>query len=165
MRRVSDLGVIITLKLHRRMDRLWSLCELRDGSFVTAAGKNLKRWDEKGTTLQTFSGHSEDVRKVIELKSDVIVSGSEDFTVKMWRVSTGECLRTLSVCMDHVHGLVRVNDGLFVGGYWTNENVVVWDEMGNCIETHHGECMFAMTRLRDGSIVTADRYFIDIRRP
>ena len=90
-----------------RQLRVSASCE--DGSFVSAAWKTMKRWDEKGTVLQTFSGHSNYINRVIELNRDVIVSAqSKDTTVKMWKVSTGECLRTLTL---HSDGSVRTGKG------------------------------------------------------
>ena len=124
----------------------------------------MKRWDEKGTVLQTFSGHSDFIRKVIELNRDTIVSASNDTTVKMWKVSTGECLRTLTLHSKRVYGLEKVKDGVFVSGS-LDKRIVVWDEKGESIETHEsaGE-IEAMTILREGSIVTANRNKIEIRQ-
>ena len=163
LRRVSDLGVLSSLKLHRNLPVL-SICELEDGSVVSGVYNTMIRWDEKGTVLQAFSGHSNCINRVIKLNSDVIVSASLDGKVKMWRVSTGECLRTLTLHFDNVCGLERVNDGVFVSASWSKK-MVVWDEKGDCIETHKcGNYITAMTRLRDGSIVTADKNLIEIRQ-
>src|SRR5207245_2793411 len=97
LRRVSDLGVLSSFKIHRESEAVESICELEDGSFVSAAENTMKRWDDKGRVLQTFFGHSHSIYRVIELNRDVIVSASKDTTVRMWRVSTGECLRTLTL--------------------------------------------------------------------
>ena len=102
---------------------------------------------------------------MIELNRDVIVSASDDTTVKMWKVSTGECLRTLTLHSDSVFGLEKVKDGVFASGS-LDRRIVVWDEKGDCIETHESKSKIeAMTRLRDGSIVTADTILIEIRQP
>ena len=84
MRQVSDLGLISSFDLHGRFDAIKSICELEDGSFVSASYKMMKGWDEKGTVLQTFSGHSAYIKSVIELNRDVVVSASLDKTLKMW---------------------------------------------------------------------------------
>lgn len=162
VRRVNDLGVISSFMIHDEQVR--SPCELEDGSFVSAAYKTMKRWDDKGTVLQTFSGHSNAIERVIELKRDVIVSASYDKTVKIWRVSTGEALYTLTL-RSEVCGLEKVMDGVLVAGSYRDKMIVVLDEKGNIIETHQsGGWITAMTRLRDGSIVTANSYLIEIRR-
>ena len=57
-----------------------------------------------------------------------------------------------------------MKDGVFASGSW-DKRIVVWDEKGDCIETHQSKSgITAMTRLRDGSIVTADRNLIEIRQ-
>jgi len=162
IRRLSDLGLLSSFKMHSR--EIFSICELEDGSFVSGShDKLLKRWDETGRVVQTFSGHSHWIYKVIELKNDIIVSASEDKTVKMWRVSSGECVRTLTQS-HRVYGLVKLNDRMFVSGSRKDKSMVVWDHHGFCIETHKaGSFITAMTRLRDGSIVTADPLLIEIR--
>ena len=163
VRRVSDLGVISSFsKIH--YESVYCICELDDDSFVSAAYITMKRWDVDGRVLQTFSGHSKTINRVIELNKDVIVSASDDTTVKMWKVSTGECLRTLTLHSNSVIGLEKVSDGVFASGYWGG-GIVVWDERGDFIETHQSKSgLRLMTRLRDGSIVTADRKVIEIRQ-
>ena len=82
----------------------------------------------------------------------------------MWRVSTGECLRTLTLHTDNVNGLEKLNDGVFASGS-RDGRIVVWDENGDCIETHQSKReITAMTRLKDGSIVTTGRHRIEIRQ-
>jgi len=165
IRRVSDLGLTSSFKIHNGEGGIWKICELEDGSFVSAEWKTMKRWDETGTVLQTFSGHSNEIRRLIELKSDVVVSGSNDKTLKMWKLSTGECLRTLSFHNGWVNGLEKMKDGVFVSGS-TDRKIVVWFEKGNSIETYQSESWItAMTRLRDGSLVTASRSLMEIRQP
>jgi len=168
-RRLSDLGLLCSLKIHNK--RVWCLCELEDGSFVSVAGTKMKRWKvydtQAGKVVQTYSGHQHFVNRVIELKRDLIVSASDDCTVKMWRVSTGNCLRTLTLHSGWVGELMKIKDhGLFVSGSCSDETIVVWDERGDCIETH--KCkggISAMTILRDGSIVAASQMLIEIWRP
>ena len=162
MRRLSDFGVLSSFLLHDDNVAVESICELQDGSFVSAAWNTVKRWDEEGTVLQTFF-HSF-VNIVIELNRDVIVSAGADDTVNMWKVSTGECLRTLTFHSQHVVGLAKVKDGVFASGSYDGM-IVVWDEKGECIETHQSKSnVHAMTRLRDGSIVSADSDLIEIRQ-
>ena len=159
LRRVSDLGVLSYFTRY-----VWRICELEDGSFVSVSWKTMTRWDENNAVLQIFSGHSDVINGVIALNRDVIVSASKDTTVKMWKVSTGVCLRTLILHSDNVRGLEKVNDGVFASGS-VDGRIVVWNEKGDCIETHQSNSQItAMTILRDGSIVTADKYLIEVRQ-
>jgi len=165
IRRVSDLGLISSLTIHKYLSAIRSICELEDGSFVSAGGDEMKRWEETGKVLKTFSGHSEYIERVIELKKDVIVSAADDTTLKMWRVSTGDCLRTLTFHSGSVYGLEKLRDGVFVSGSLRDKKIVVWDENGNIIETHQSKSVIdKLILLRDGSMVTSSEDFIEIRR-
>ena len=164
IRRVSDLAVLSSFRIDRGHQRVGSICELLDGSFVSTAFETMQSWDIKGRVLQTFLRHSDYINRVIELNRDIVVSASDDKTVKMWKVATGECLRTLTLHSDIVRGLAKLSDSLFASGSFDGR-IVVWDEKGDCVETHQSKSgITAMTRLKDGSIVTADRYLIEIRQ-
>ena len=95
-------------------ERLWGHLRDRDQSDVErllnqAATQNLSIWLQPqqakltppgGPLLRTFEGHSGGVRSVA-LSGDgrQALSGSSDNTLKLWDVSTGECLATF--CGDH----------------------------------------------------------------
>ena len=51
-------------------------------------------WDET-RCLRTLRGHSYQVRVVAVLEGDRIVSASVDHTLKVWSLTSGECLQTL----------------------------------------------------------------------
>jgi len=58
-------------------------------------GEAMKRWNENGTVLQTFSNdYTTTFKYVIELKRDVIVASSDDSEVIIWKVTTGERLHS-----------------------------------------------------------------------
>jgi WD40 repeat protein len=48
-----------------------------------------------GECLRTFYGHSDFVNSVsFSYDNKYVISGSNDGYIKMWKVSTGECLKT-----------------------------------------------------------------------
>jgi len=171
VRRLSDLELVSSFEIHAgTAPQSWikCICELKDGTFVSGAADNkLKRWDSKGgNVLQTFTGHSAAINKVISLKSNLIVSASGDKSIKIWSVSSGDCLHTLnSQHTDYVYGLVKLKNGHFASGS-KDKTIVVWDHNGACIATYHTDCSIrAMTTLEDGSIATANNSLIEIRKP
>jgi len=167
IRQVNDLGLLSSHRIHQETSSkaVFCVCELVDGSFVSgSADKTLKNWDETGKLLQSFVGHSQRINRVIELKRDVIVSASEDFLVKIWRVSTGECINTLTAHSSSVYGLEKVKGGMFVSGSLTDGIIALWDANGVCVETiRTGNRIRSMTTLRDGSLVTGDYKLMEIR--
>ncbi len=46
--------------------------------------------------MRTLSGHGSWVRSVAFDSNDILASGSDDYTIKLWNKNTGGLLRTLS---------------------------------------------------------------------
>jgi len=144
-RRLSDLHLITSyFKAHKR--EIGCLCELKDGSIISASFGEMKRWDTNGGLMQTFQGHTERICRVIELKSNVILSASvnrtgehSDSMIKLWDGCSGECLRTITVPSFNISisrpiGLLRLSIDKFATGS-LDGGIRVWDSRGNCIET------------------------------
>jgi len=162
--RVSDFWTINVFSLHT--GAVPCICELEDGSFVSGSNDNtLKRWSEDGTVIRTFSGHSNLIWKVIELKRGVVVSGSWDKSLKIWRVSTGECLHTLTLHCQRVQTLMKLSEDVFISGSF-DKTVRVWNgEIGHCIQTiQAGYSIQSMIMLRDGSLLIGSHKRFEIRR-
>jgi len=150
-------------------DLITCICELEDGTIIVAANRQMYRWHMVlETLLQTFN-HVSSITAVIELKSDVIVSASWDRAVNMWRVSSGECLRSLPHCYA-VLELVKLNGRTPHFASVTHKDrigiIQVWDEVGDHIATYQTDSyVTAVTTLEDGSIVTGSRTMIEVWKP
>jgi len=147
IRRSNDLRAVVSSFKFQTTVR--TICELTDGSFVSGCeDTELKRWNRNGTVLQTFD-HS-NVLKVMELKSDVIVSAT-DANLKVWRVSTGDCLHTLNDSFSCIQ-LLKLSETLFLSNLYNM--VKVWNgDKGVCIENIPTYRTKAMLRLRGGVVV------------
>jgi len=111
--------------------------------------------------LKTFTGHTKFVQEVVESRPNIIISGSRDDTVRIWNVSSQECLHILRAQND---GMVSFEAGLFATTS-CECNIRVWSDDGDLIETiETKDRCWMLKRLRDGSIVTADCTSLDIRR-
>jgi len=145
---------------------------VEDGLFVSGSwDQTLKLWrmeDGGGRVLRAFNSGGYGyrwIRSVICLDRDILVSGANDQVVQMWRVSSGECLQTLTGHSSTVVGVVRLKDGLFVSGSWSDEQVRVWDRQGNHVETiRTNDHIEALTVLSDGSLLLALSGWFEIRR-
>jgi len=170
---MSDLSLISSFKIHSA--EVKSVCELEDGSFVSGSEDGVvKMWDNNGIVLQFFCGHSGGIYKVIKINSDTIVSASSDLTAKIWKVSTGECLHTLSFD-DPLPGfeLETISEDAFVSAHQRATGPVVraWNDKGDLISIVTQKPQNDITlisdvivRLRDGSIVVANKYQLGIRK-
>jgi len=162
IRRLSDFSVITSLPSPDKPKNynILCICELEDGSFVSGAYGRLWRCkveaeSESIQVIQDFRGHSDWIIQVIELKRDVIVSASFDRTLRIWKVSTGECLHRLTLHTKGIYGLVKLSEDKFVS-VSADSTMRVWDDSGRCIETITTEhCILRMTRVND-LLITLD---------
>jgi len=160
VRDLGDLSVItsFTLQINPEERRTTNcICELEDGTFVSGSWKILKRRraEPRSDSTQVFEGHSDWVDDVTELKRDVIVSASVDRTIKIWRVSTGQCLYTLELHTRSIMGLVRLSDDIFVSASW-DYTIRVWDSSGRCLDRIKSKHRFnAVTMINEG-LITAN---------
>jgi WD40 repeat protein len=49
------------------------------------------------TSIQRYTNHTNTVYSVDQIDNDTMVSGSYDKTIRIWKISTGETLKTINV--------------------------------------------------------------------
>ena len=86
---------------------------------------------ENDTCVKTLNGHTHWVNSVVELPDGRIASGSDDKTVRVWDINTGQC-EVLTGHTDRVGSLLQVND-VFISGS-SDKSMKVWKN-GDCIKT------------------------------
>jgi len=166
-RRASDLRFIQSFQPH--CGAVTCICELSDGSLVSGSEDTyVCRWSEDGKATN-FSGHSKSISAIIELKEGVIVSAAADNSFKMWNVSTGECLRTVTLPWFPTGPFQPIQPRLvalplerFASG--AQDGVIrVWDANGESLQTIQTAYRIdAMMRL-GYAIVTTSKHQIEIR--
>ena len=89
--------------------------------------------------IKTFNRHSKTVRSVsCSPDGQRIASGSDDKTVKLWDVSSGELMKTLKHS-DVVNSVSFSPDGKHVASGSDDKTVKVWSvESGECVTTFEG---------------------------
>jgi len=177
VRQLSDLALINIFEIYSASSTaVHPICELVDegGSvvFVGSGDGKLLRWDSTGKLTGTFSSagpmHSW-IEGLIESKRGTVVSASGG-CLEIWRVVTGECLLSKEINAGRLVGLEKVKDGIVVCAYlpfysWRGPKIRVWDDKGNNIQSIDTDYQIqAMTRLRDGSLVTASEKRLEIRQ-
>lgn len=79
------------------------------GSIMASGGPDsiVRLWDPKsGKRITNFVGHTDNVRDIlISEDSDRVMTASSDQTVKVWSITAGRCMHTLSMHTDSVWSL------------------------------------------------------------
>ncbi|KAL9650978.1 hypothetical protein ABK040_015081 [Willaertia magna] len=114
------------------------------------------------TKLITFKGHTLGINDISwSNDSNYICSCSDDKTIKIWNVISGECLKNL---IGHNHFVFAVayspqNNLIASGGF--DETVRLWDvRSGKCLKTlpAHSDPITSIQFSRDGSLLTTSSY-------
>ncbi|GAA5877374.1 hypothetical protein JCM3774_003577 [Rhodotorula dairenensis] len=136
-----------TLKGHEQS--VWAVLAL-DGSeddlVLTGAADNMIRLFQRDKLIKTFKGHTQAVRALAKLDKsagggvgeDWFASGSNDGTIRLWSLLSGECVHTLSGHDSFVYSLATIPDslggGLVSGG--EDRTVRIWRAAdGECEQT------------------------------
>jgi len=90
--------------------------------------------DASNPLRKSFTGHADDVAAVdMDVDEDIVASGSDDGTLKIWRLSTGQCIRTLNTGSP-VQSVVVDGNRVFSAG--EEARVRLWDRSsGECVKS------------------------------
>lgn len=75
---------------------VWAVASLQRMIFTASADKTIKRWDEKGECVFTYTQHTDCVRGLAILSKERFLSCSNDATIKLWNVSDGSVIHSFT---------------------------------------------------------------------
>lgn len=115
--------------------------------------KSLYLWDLlTGTLLQRLEGHEKTITQIALIQEGVVVSGSKDETIRLWRGISGTLLQTFSEPMGWVTSVVMTTDGKWVFSGSQDGTIRQWEvESGKEIRhfqghTSHIQCLVLSPR-------------------
>ncbi|KAI5955697.1 sconB [Candida jiufengensis] len=95
-----------------------------------------KNWRKGIYKLKSFIGHTDGIT-CLQFNRKYLMTGSYDTTIKIWKIETGECVKTLTGHTKGVRSLVFDNQKLITGGL--DSTIKVWNyHTGQCIATYRG---------------------------
>lgn len=106
--------------------------------------------------IRALTGHNHSVR-AISAHGDTLVSGSYDSHVRVWRISTGECLHKLTGHTQKVYSVVLDHERNRCISGSMDSLVKIWDlDTGACLYTLEGHSLLVgLLDLRDERLVSA----------
>ncbi|APA11430.1 hypothetical protein sscle_07g062000 [Sclerotinia sclerotiorum 1980 UF-70] len=95
--------------------------------------------DTTGKSLQIFEGHSDWVNSVaFSPDKKVIVSGSDDGTIRFWDITTGKSLQVFEDHSGEVNSVAFSPDGKMVASVFDNKTIQLWNTIGESLQTLEG---------------------------
>ena len=86
-----------------------------------------------GLNIKTFLGHLSSVLCLKLLTNDTFISGSSDYTVKLWNINSVDCLKTIKNELNIIKNFHMISN---------NEIINCYRSVGlNCIDINSGECV------------------------
>ena len=101
-------------------------------------------------------GHTNYIFCLIKMSEEKLISGSLDKTIKVWNVSTGDCIQTLEGHQEGVLCLLRLNYKQIMSGSY-DRTIKIWNSInGNCLQTleGHGSPVTCLTKLNSNQIAS-----------
>ncbi|KAF2018755.1 WD repeat protein-like protein [Aaosphaeria arxii CBS 175.79] len=111
-------------------------------SIIASGGPEsiVRVWDSRtGKRITKFVGHTDNVRDVlITQDGDTIMTASSDQTVKVWSMTAGRCMHTLTMHNDSVWSLHSDHPQLSVFYSSDRSGIVAKSDVRNCVEMDEG---------------------------
>ncbi|KAI6783624.1 Cell division control protein-like protein [Emericellopsis cladophorae] len=134
--------------------RIWRLPEIGSKRYTQSGAPASD--SECPYFIRALHGHTHSVR-AISAHGDTLVSGSYDSVVRVWRISTGECLHSLHGHSQKVYSVVLDHERNRCISGSMDSLVKIWDlRTGACLYTLEGHSLLVgLLDLRDERLVSA----------
>ncbi|KAH0559484.1 hypothetical protein GP486_004004 [Trichoglossum hirsutum] len=139
-------GEILQINVGDEGNDKGSIYALGLGGGILASGgpeSVVRLWDPRtGKRITKFVGHTDNIRAIlINRAGDTIMTASSDTTVKVWSVTGGRCLNTLSMHNDSVWSLFSDHPDLSVFYSSDRAGLVAKTDVRNTTDMDEGICV------------------------
>ena len=113
--------------------------------------------------IKSFNHHYDMINSIqYDIKSNRLISASNDKTIKIWNFKTGDCLKTLNEHQDSVTSILIISNNKLISGS-SDKLIKIWDLITyKCLNTSRNEfgitflCLISANKIacgcQDGSI-------------
>lgn len=166
-------GYLVSTSLKENCIKVWDLIQydpikifpystryfavLNNDDLVIAQNTELRVLDYSSTNVkQSLVGHRDVINCVIVLENDLVASGSNDKTVKVWNSKNGSLIQSLESHASSVYTLAMLQNGNLVSGS-ADRTIKIWQK--NSWElvktlTGHTLSVLGLTVLKNGGLVS-----------
>ena len=134
------------------------------GSIMASGGPEsiVRVWDPKsGKRITNFVGHTDNIRDImLNQDGDAVMTASSDQTIKIWSITAGRCMYTLTMHNDSVWSLYSDHPQLSLFYSSDRSGLVVKTDVRDCVDMDEGLSL-AVAQEHEGvnKIVVAGDYF------
>ena len=124
------------IKTFDQADKIIRIKTLLNGFVATTSSNNLvKIWNPLDNTnwtlVQTYTGHSAPVWAIEYIDKDTLVSGSQDYSIQIWSISTGATIRkirTENYCFGYsAFSLKLLSNGIYLASGLFDGRIKIWN--------------------------------------
>jgi WD40 repeat protein len=140
--RYPDYNCITTLRGHT--SGILCLVTISSTLIASASGGNdsvIRVWectDEHTSTWtikHVLQGHDGNINCLCYTSKHELLSGGDDYDIRVWNIDTGECVRVLNGKQGWVWSLCETRDGYVISSGQYNRLIAVWDiSQGTCVK-------------------------------
>ncbi|GEQ67488.1 hypothetical protein JCM33374_g1153 [Metschnikowia sp. JCM 33374] len=118
---------------------------------------------EDGVLLATLNGHTKGVSDIAfsPINSDILASGSDDLTIRLWSISQRKCIRILKKHTYHITTVAFNSKGSMLISGAADETIVLWDlTSGGSLKTlaAHSDPVSSVCLTPDDTIIVSSSY-------
>ena len=103
-------------------------CENGTRMYTSAFPSDVKLWATTTTQVQEPPKHASDIKCcAFNHSASLLATGSDDMSIMLWKITTGDYVRTLLAHTNWVTSLIFSDDGVLLASGSADRSIIVWD--------------------------------------
>ena len=138
--------------------------KLIDTTKLASCSSRIKIWDlQTLKCIQTLDGHSNLICSLESITNEFLLSCSEDQSVKLWNVNTGECLNSIDFD-NRVYSIKLFNNDLVAVGLGNGDVIIINSQIEKVkvISSAHESLICQIHLMMNGNLITGSE--MDIKQ-